>query len=1506
MEEDVVGACVENAFTQGCEHVYLVDNNSADDTVEVAVAAGATPAATFSTPYFDEHLRMSIMQSVVEQASRSVAEDSVWWLWLDADEFPHGPGGMTIRELLATLDVRFRVVGARYFNHYPTVRPYYVPGFHPLDFQPECEEYSVGWNCAGNHHKHPLLRADRDAPRIVPTDGFHSARADVQVLEPDRAVFVHHFPYRAEATTRRRLDLLCRAARRRRFPHLVSRPVPIRSRVELHASPPQHRCGVRGSMGRRARAAGKPAVERRTAAVAGARPGRRRPVCALVRRRRSRRGNRRETAVPVGISGRDVATDRLRLWPRSRRAGWTLAAILLVCLAARLGWVLHLTSADPAATRSPDTPSYVVPAKSLLDHGRFDAASNPGEPMFLRTPGYPVFIATVYAVFGRHETAVLVAQVLLSVLTLWVAFVVAARLFGEAAGIVSAAVLGLDPLQFRTSGTLLTETLDGLALLLVVALAFRALSSARSGAGWPFLLGTALVAATFVRPTTYYACILLVLLLAVLWLRSRTRQRLTVLVACAVPLVIGLGAWQVRNDENVGSWRFSGTEAYTLYYYHGAGVLARVHGTDVETERARLRRELGRAVAVRRARTSLACSVAVSTSRLHIHCRRSPVTSRASVGRSPARVPRRSHGSSESDRRGLSRSHWVRGWPRSGSPSGPECGTRCAVIEADGSVTRSRSGSSSTSSLRRPALRRSRASALRSQPCSRCMPASAQSTSGDVSRAAATSRRQRGEREPGTDVRPPSAPDEQTENPDGTGPAESPRLRVLFAISRLDRRGGASVSVAEHAIGLREAGVDTEVAVFERAADGLEPLLEHAGVPVHVLGAAHLRTGVPRLRRLLRERRPDILHTTLWAADQAGRLAAWGTPTLVVSSIVNPSREPIVLLGDSRPAWRRRAMWWFDGWTARHLTAGLHAITVATKASAVRGLRVPPERVTVVLRSRDPARLGLASDERRRSVRRALDLVADADIVLNVARQEPQKGQAHLVDAFARLVEAHPNARLLIAGAEGSSTPVLEARVRAHGLGGRVRLLGHRDDVGDLLAAADVFAFPSVFEGLGAALIEAMALGVPIVASDLPAVREVTAGGDVALLVPAGDPDTLAGRATADARRPHARGRLRGSWPDPLPRDLHTAALGCRTHRPLSRGAARARCGDGVSAPSDPTGRPRARVLLLVKGLGPGGAERLLLAAAAGRDRARFDYEVAYLLPWKTALVPDFERVGVPVHCLDVRDERDPRWAGRLRRLLRDGHFDVVHSHSPYPAGVARLVALTFRRSARPRLVTTEHNAWPTYTPATRVFNRLTAPLDAARIAVSDHVGESIRGRTRNRTEVVVHGIALEDTRHARCERDAVRAELGFSPESIVVGTIANYMPQKDYPNLFAAARVLVDQNPGLRFCVVGQGPLERDIEASRHEMGLDDVVVLTGLRHDAVRLMAGCDIFVLASRYEGLPVAIMEALALGLPIVATAVGGVPQAVRDGIEGFLVPPQPRRSPGRRGAAPRRR
>ena len=306
----------------------------------------------------------------------------------------------------------------------------------------------------------------------------------------------------------------------------------------------------------------------------------------------------------------------------------------------------------------------------------------------------------------------------------------------------------------------------------------------------------------------------------------------------------------------------------------------------------------------------------------------------------------------------------------------------------------------------------------------------------------------------------------------------------------------------------------------------------------------------------------------------------------------------------------------------------------------------------------------------------------------------------------------------------------------------------------------------------------------------------------------------------------------------------------------------------------------------MVKGLGPGGAERLLVNQAAATS-GDVTYEAVYLVPEKQHLVPELEALGVPCTLLD---ERIPgRWLLKLRRRLREQPVDVVHVHSPALAAGIRPMVRTLG-AERPAVLYTEHNRWPRHHPLTRLANRLTFGLDDAHIAVSADVKETVSSRHRDSVDVVVHGIDLDAVRAEAGARPEVRAELGIADDEIVIGTVANLRAQKGYDLLLRVARDVVDQLPASRFVAVGQGPLAEQVAAWHRQEGLGDRFLLLGYRSDALRVMSAFDVFTLASTHEGLPVALMEAMALGLPVVATSVGGIPQAVTDGVEARLVPP----------------
>jgi glycosyltransferase involved in cell wall biosynthesis len=343
-------------------------------------------------------------------------------------------------------------------------------------------------------------------------------------------------------------------------------------------------------------------------------------------------------------------------------------------------------------------------------------------------------------------------------------------------------------------------------------------------------------------------------------------------------------------------------------------------------------------------------------------------------------------------------------------------------------------------------------------------------------------------------------------------------MRVLHVIDLLSGRGGAEISLRGILLGTQGPGLTHAVVVLypedrSPASDDLcLAVLAAAGIPTFE-PPAPLRSLAARVRHVqaaIRAFQPDLVHTTLYEAGVAGRLAARMSRVPVLTSLVNTPYTPDVVRHCGVHPLKLHAVRWIDSLLSRHATSAFHAITNVVADHAVAALGIDRRSITVVPRGRSLAHLGARSGERRRAARAGLGLTDDAPVLINVARHDAQKGQIYLLDALVDVRRRHPRAVLLLVGRPGNRTAALERRIDELGLHGAVRTLGHRDDVGDLLCASDVFVFPSLYEGLGGAVLEAMALRVPIVASEAPALREVLAGGSCGLLVPVADVPALA------------------------------------------------------------------------------------------------------------------------------------------------------------------------------------------------------------------------------------------------------------------------------------------------------------------------------------------------------------------------------------------------------------
>jgi len=309
----------------------------------------------------------------------------------------------------------------------------------------------------------------------------------------------------------------------------------------------------------------------------------------------------------------------------------------------------------------------------------------------------------------------------------------------------------------------------------------------------------------------------------------------------------------------------------------------------------------------------------------------------------------------------------------------------------------------------------------------------------------------------------------------------------------------------------------------------------------------------------------------------------------------------------------------------------------------------------------------------------------------------------------------------------------------------------------------------------------------------------------------------------------------------------------------------------------------RIKVLVLVKGLGLGGAENLIVHSSTVWDRARFDYHVAYLLPWKDQLVPRLAEEGISITCLQWQGVHSVGAIKRLKDLLLEWEPDVVHSHLPLAGIMARLFA------RGPRQVYTEHNIVSSYRQPTRTINKLTYQMNDAVIAVSEAVAESLTGYPGPPPTLVRNGVMIDHP--GSQETSIVRAELGILAETPLIVHVGNIRPHKGHRNLVqAVARLARTQPEAIVISIGGEkhdGDLERIRQVAR-DLEVEDRIRFLGRRDDALRFIAAADVVVNPSDVEGLPVFILEALSLAKPVVATSVGGVPSVILDNQTGLLV------------------
>lgn len=320
-------------------------------------------------------------------------------------------------------------------------------------------------------------------------------------------------------------------------------------------------------------------------------------------------------------------------------------------------------------------------------------------------------------------------------------------------------------------------------------------------------------------------------------------------------------------------------------------------------------------------------------------------------------------------------------------------------------------------------------------------------------------------------------------------------------------------------------------------------------------------------------------------------------------------------------------------------------------------------------------------------------------------------------------------------------------------------------------------------------------------------------------------------------------------------------------------------------------GGPALHVAYLTAGLAPRGYETTLVAGELARGEESMSFVA--------------EELGVPVIALqqlhrEVAPIRDTVATIRLASLIRRLQPHIVHTHTAKAGAVGRVAALVAQVQPRPIIVHTFHGHvlrgyfGPLRSLAFRLLERRLAAVSDALVAVSPQVRDDLAAlgvAPRERFAVVRLGIELDERVRAEADaRERFRRLIGLPADRFVVGWIGRMTGVKRIDDVLVAFTRLRERGIDAALCLVGDGPDREQVERRAYELGIARHCFYLGYQEEVAPWYAAFDAFVLPSANEGTPVSAMEALAAGCPVVATRVGGVPDVVRDGVDGFLVEP----------------
>ncbi len=703
------------------------------------------------------------------------------------------------------------------------------------------------------------------------------------------------------------------------------------------------------------------------------------------------------------------------------------------------------------------------------------------------------------------------------------------------------------------------------------------------------------------------------------------------------------------------------------------------------------------------------------------------------------------------------------------------------------------------------------------------------------------------------------------------------KINVLYLVSTLDA-GGSEWTLYMLAKGLDKVRFNPIVAYFFWGGV-LEDLLKQKGIEVVCVGPNkaniskwdRLRS-IIKLAGFLRKRKIGIVHTFQFDVDILGAVAAKlaGVPVVIAH-----------IAGESYLTWFQKYKWRYKVISKFFIDKYIVCSKFLTD-KFISSCNVNGTKVLTIQNCVDEKRFHFRYGKDENNLRKELGLGNDEIVIGCIANFCPDKGHRYLIDAIPKVAPLFPNLKVILMGRFAPLKDELIEQAKVLGVSDKVIFLDFHLNIEGILGLMDIFVLPSLGEGLPVAVLEAMYMAKPVVATKIDGIPEAVVEGETGILVPSRNSDALAKAIVsvlADRNKAREMGR-RGR--EKCLEEFSSSVLIMKTEG-LYGSLLNEKGVKCIRA-----SMKKITVVQAVENLRIGGIEKMVSTIAQGLNKDKYDVKV-YCLAEGGAIADELIRNGYDVKILNLKTYHNPVNIIKLADLMRKDRVDILHTHGYFASTFARLAAII---AGVPIIFTKISSTYYELKLKHRLTERVLSLFSDRIICVSDAVKEFVvraEGIDPGKITVIRNGGAIKPVSRPKV---TLRSVWGIKEGDKVIGTVARLEPVKGIEYLIKAAAKVVNAIDDVKLLIVGDGTQRQELGNLAKELRISDKVIFAGFltnHQDALSIM---DIFVLpSSTREGFSSALTEAMGFGLPVIATRIGGNVEAISDGINGVLVPPK---------------